>query len=225
MIQAVIFDMDGVIVDTELAYQKRRQAFLEAYGYNTEGLPWVEFIGENFASKWELIEERVDVDCATLQKRYIQYKKEHPLSYEGLAIPTIVQGIKQLYQAGYTLALASSSTREDIERCLTLLQLRPYFRFVLSGQDFPKTKPDPAIYRCMQQKLGLKAEEIIVVEDSKVGIQAAKDAGLFVLAYYNPLYQQDQSWADAQLTKEDYLYEWIQEKNEASEKKESAYRK
>lgn len=196
MIKAVIFDMDGVIVDTEYYYQKRRAAFMNELGYSLDGIDLQCFIGENFRSLWPVIEPRVDISLNELEAKYQDYKARHPLYYKEALYPEVKSLIQKLYQQGFKLAVASSSTMKDIERCLIDNQLISYFDVVLSGESFVKTKPNPAIYECAIQKLGIKKEEAMVLEDSEVGISAAKSAGICTVAYHNPFYHLNQSEAD-----------------------------
>lgn len=199
-IKAVIFDMDGVLVDTEASYQERRRSFMESQGYDVSQINWLDFIGETFETLWDRIEPFVDVDCATLQERYVIYKKAHPLHYESVVTPHVIETIKQLHDEGYTLAVASASSLSDIQRALDVMGVRDCFTSLLSGRDLERTKPYPDIYIQTLEKLGLPATEAIAVEDSPVGIQAARSAGLYTVAYHNPFYQLDQSQSQQQIT-------------------------
>ena len=210
MIKAVIFDMDGVIVDTEYFYQKRREAFMNELGYSLAGIDLQQFIGENFRSLWPIIEPRVDLSLEELEQKYQHYKKQHPLNYEAMVYPKAIQLIQSLSQQGYQLALASSSTMQDIQRCLTENQLASFFDVLLSGESFPKTKPDPAIYEEAVRRLGLSKEEVVVLEDSTVGIAAAKAAGLYTVAFHNPFYHLDQSQADQIIEHHEHLWRYLE---------------
>lgn len=200
MIKGIIFDMDGVIVDSEWQYQKRREAFMKQLGYSLEGIELQRFIGESFRSLWTEVAPRVDISLEELEEKYESYKKSHPLDYQQALFKEVKPLIETLKKEGYRLALASSSTKADIERCLTGTGLFPYFDVVLSGRDFPQTKPDPAVYEAAVQQLNLPKQALVVLEDSAVGIAAAKAAQLKVVAFQNPRYSLDQSQADAIIT-------------------------
>lgn len=200
MIKGIIFDMDGVIVDSEWQYQKRREAFMNQLGYSLEGIELQRFIGESFRSLWTEVAPRVDISLEELEEKYESYKKSHLLDYQQALFKEVKPLIETLKKESYRLALASSSTKADIERCLTETGLFPYFDVVLSGRDFPQTKPDPAVYEAAVQQLNLPKQALVVLEDSAVGIAAAKAAQLKVVAFQNPRYSLDQSQADAIIT-------------------------
>lgn len=195
-IKAVIFDMDGVLVDTEASYQERRRQFMEDAGYKVEGINWLDFIGETFETLWNRIAPFVDVDCQTLQAQYKDYKAQHPLHYDEVVTPHVIDTIKALHHAGYKLAVASASSLDDIERALATMGVRDLFETVTSGRDLARTKPYPDIYIETLKKLKVTADEAVAIEDSPVGIQAATSAGLYTIAYHNPVYDLDQSRAN-----------------------------
>lgn len=197
-IKAVIFDMDGVIVDSEIWYQQRRQNFLKELGYELS-LQWTDFIGETFESLWNQIEDQIDLPLAELERKYVAYKKAHQIQYEELLMPGIKPMIQWLNVSGYKVALASSSTMADIKRCLETHDLMPYFDVIESARDLGEPKPSPLVYNVTKEKLGCADDEILVIEDSKAGIHSAKEAGLKVAAYQHPKYQLDQAKADYQI--------------------------
>lgn len=197
-IKAIIFDMDGVIVDTEMWYQDRRRKFVESLGYHLQ-IDWQEFIGETFASLWPKICNDIEMPLEEVESRYQQYKKNHPIEYETLLIPGMKPIVKLLKEKGYLLAVASSSTLTDIKKCLTIHDLADDFAFVNSARDLGHPKPSPLVYQKTLQDLQLDPQEVIVIEDSAAGISAAKQANLKVIAYHNPKYQLDQSQADYQI--------------------------
>lgn len=94
------------------------------------------------------------------------------------------------------IGLASSSTKETISKVLDTIELKSYFDVIVSGEDFVESKPNPEIYHDTLKKLGLNQQNCIVIEDSTVGIQAAKNAGLFVIAKEDKRFNFDQSKAD-----------------------------
>lgn len=91
--------------------------------------------------------------------------------------------IKDLYANGMQLVLASSSAKVTINRIFNRFQLHPYFNHIVSGEDFPKSKPHPAIFQHAAFLAQTPVENCIVIEDSTNGILAAKAAGIYCIGY------------------------------------------
>ncbi|WEV44795.1 HAD family phosphatase [Streptococcaceae bacterium ESL0687] len=182
--KAVIFDMDGVLVDTEQFYYDRRETFMNSQGISISHLAPSFFIGGNMKNVWSkiLLDDYDKWDLVKLQADYVAYKNSHPLPYKELLFPQTREVLEALKQAGYRLALASSSTNHDIKKMLADNKLADYFEFTSSGEDFKETKPNPEIYQVTMDKLGLKPDEVLIVEDSEKGIQAGVAAGATVWA-------------------------------------------
>ncbi|KXT75531.1 HAD family hydrolase [Streptococcus sp. DD12] len=195
--KAIIFDMDGVLFDTEQFYYDRRKTFLDSKGISIGHLPPAYFIGGNMKQVWQAIlgEDYANWDVSALQADYTAYKAQHPLPYQELLFPDVPASLQALKTAGFTIGLASSSTMEDIELALEVTGLGDYFAFALSGDAFPESKPHPAIYEAAVAQTGFAKEEVLVVEDSSKGIQAAVSAGLEVLAIADQRFGMDQSKA------------------------------
>ena len=195
--KAIIFDMDGVLFDTELFYYERRRDFLTSRGISIDHLPPAYFIGGNMKQVWrDILGEDYDRwDVPQLQQDYNAHKASHPLPYKDLIFVDVPETLAHLAERGVAIGLASSSTLEDIELALEVTGLRSYFAFTLSGEDFPESKPDPAIYQAAVAELGLPAADILVLEDSPKGIEAAVRAGLDVLAIKDNRFGLDQSQA------------------------------
>ncbi|MCY7166502.1 HAD family hydrolase [Streptococcus gallolyticus] len=195
---AIIFDMDGVLFDTETFYYHRREKFLAEKGISIKHLPPSFFIGGNMKQIWRdiLRDDYENWDIHQLQEEYATYKRNHPLPYKDLIFPDTFEVIKKLYDNGYRLGLASSSTKHDILKALDDTKMRAYFSVILSGEEFPKGKPHPAIYQEAARKLGTNHDNILVVEDSEKGIQAGVSADLQVWAIEDKLFGMNQSKAN-----------------------------
>lgn len=195
--KAIIFDMDGVLFDTEFFYYHRRKRFLKGKGISIEHLPMNFFIGGNMKLLWPAVlkEEFDQWDIEELQLEYGDYKKSYPLPYKDLLFSDTVQTIKSLNYCGYKLALASNSTKGDIDKALDESLLKDYFSVILSGQDFQRSKPDPSVYEEAVRQLGIDKSEILVVEDSEKGIEAGIRANLDVWAVKDLIFNMNQSKA------------------------------
>ena len=171
--KAIIFDMDGVLFDTETFYYRRREKFLADKGISIKHLPPSSFIGGNMKQIWpDILRDNLDKwDTDQLQKEYSIYKKTYPLPYKNLIFEDTFKVVKGLFEKGYSLGLASSSTKHDILKALEETQLLAYFSVILSGEEFEKGKPHPAIYQEARKQLGFNSDETLVIEDSEKGIQ------------------------------------------------------
>ncbi|EFQ57201.1 HAD family hydrolase [Streptococcus downei] len=198
MKQAVIFDMDGVLFDTEEFYYSRRKTFLAGRGISIDHLPPSFFIGGNMKQVWQKIlgSDYDKWDVAQLQADYIAYKLANPLPYQEVIFGDVCPTLDRLSQEGFKIGLASSSTKADILKALSDTDLTHYFDVILSGQEFPESKPDPAIYNKAAELLGFAKEELLVIEDSEKGIAAAVAAGIEVWAIKDERYGLNQTAAD-----------------------------
>ena len=200
MEKIVIFDMDGVLVDTETGYYKRLESFLISRGYAIPRAVLDRLVGESSRKTFSILKQ---ADPAfydseeTYCRDYQAYRQGQRINYRELANPHVHQTLNQLKNAGWHLALASSSPRANIEQVLRELVILPLFDVIASGDDFRESKPNPEIYLHVAEQLRIKPQECTVIEDSTYGIQAAVRAGMRVLAKRDERYGFDQSLADA----------------------------
>lgn len=197
--QAVIFDMDGVLVDTEAYYFKLRERFFAEQGISLEPFPASFFIGSNMNNLWDRLlgESYTPEKAEQMMQAYLDYKKAFPLKYEDLLFPDVKATLEFLKQAGYRIALASSTSMPSILECLKIHGLTDYFEVILSGRDLKESKPNPEIYIKAMEKLGVSPEASLIIEDSENGIRAGKAAGASVWAIQDELYGMNQTAADA----------------------------
>lgn len=184
--KAVIFDMDGVIVDSEPLYEQHLQAFLIKLGVSQPELLEVSLKGVSSRDTSRLLIETFNLEyeveeLVTISRRaYL----DHLDSLDELpSIPGVVPFVKHLSKSGYSLALASSASAKRIDLFLTKLGLKLYFPIIACGDDVERSKPAPDIFLLAAEKLGAKPKDCIVVEDARNGVQAAKAAGMKCIAY------------------------------------------
>ncbi|KHD44045.1 HAD family hydrolase [Streptococcus hongkongensis] len=198
MVKAIIFDMDGVLFDTEPFYLNRRQQFFDEHAISINHLSASDFIGGNLQHIWkDLLSKHYQSEQAkAVSDAYDAYKKRHLVPYCDLLFPNVKQTLAKLKEDAISLVLASNSSRTDIEQALESCHLKEYFTFVLCAEDVSHPKPAPDIYLKAKQLLELEKQDIWVIEDSQKGILAAKNAGYKVFAIKDTRYGIDQSQAD-----------------------------
>ena len=203
MIKAVIFDMDGVIIDSEGVYLEYQLEFAKKKNPNVKLEDLYPMVGATKQECWEVV-ERVVSNGQTweeLRKEFRQRDIYSEIDYRNIYRLEVTDTLKQLKEAGFRLALASSTHLELVERVLKENGIRDYFEAVVSGEQFKKSKPDPEIYIYTAGQLKLKPEECLAVEDSTIGITAAHRAGLKIAAVIDTRYGFDQSLADYKLNR------------------------
>jgi sugar-phosphatase len=183
-VKAAIFDMDGLIIDSEPLWRlAERETFArvgleltDAECRQTTGLRSDEVVGYWFARRPWSGSSRTEVH------RNLDARVTELIAERGRAMPGVRRAIDALTGAGLRLALASSSSHELIAVVLATLGLEDVFEVTCSGVDEERGKPDPAVYLTTVRRLGLRARECCAFEDSAAGVQAAHAAGLFVIA-------------------------------------------
>lgn len=185
-IDAVIFDLDGVILDTEQVWSDARHDFAIAHGGHWGEHDQPAVMGAN-SMQWAAsmrANNGVDLSDQEIYEGIIgalrdRYARDLPL------IPGAREAIAGL-ALDYRLGMASSSPRELIDYALGLAGLRPFFGTVVSSDEVARGKPEPDVYREACARLGTSPGRAVAVEDSASGMQAAFSAGLAVIAIPNP---------------------------------------
>ncbi|GIF17681.1 HAD superfamily hydrolase (TIGR01509 family) [Actinoplanes tereljensis] len=188
MINAVVFDLDGVIIDSEEVWEEVRRDYVASYG--REFLPdsqdrmmgmstpeWSTHLAEEVGVPRTPTEVADDV----LSRMAEKYKNDLPL------IPGSVDSVRRIGER-YPIALASSSARILIDQVLATAGLSEAFQVTLSTEEVPRGKPHPDVYLAAAEKLGFAPETCAAVEDSSNGLRSAGRAGLAVVAVPHGVY-------------------------------------
>lgn len=198
MVKGIIFDMDGVLVDTEAFYRQRREEFLRRMDFTVQETE--DFTGSNEQAIWEALVPADKEFRSQMLMGYRAYRRLHPAPYRKLMNPQVPELFAQLKDKGLKTGIASSSDREAVVRMTEAAGVTRLVDYIISGQDCTAHKPSPEIYLRALEALGLTSDTAVAVEDSAAGIAAAKGAGLRVYAL-RPRHGEaiDQSAADAVL--------------------------
>lgn len=201
--EAVIFDMDGVIVDSEYAYAQEERAFLDAHGIDVPDEEIARTVGcsqETFRQTVVSWWERGGYGTLTPAEaiaRFNAWGESYVYDYRALMNPGVPETLAALRERGVRLALASSSPMDNIREVLDACGIAGAFEVVVSGEQFHKSKPNPEIYLHTCELLGLDPAVCCCVEDSPYGIEAGKRAGLTVFAKREERFGFSQDEADA----------------------------
>jgi len=188
-IEAVVFDMDGVLVDTEHLWDEVREALTEEWGgrhtpeaqeamMGMSSPEWSRYLHEVVG-----LREPPEVINAEVVRRMLErYEADLPV------VPGAVEAVRRLAAAGYRLAVASSSNRELIDAVLRRLELTSVFDVTVSSEEVARGKPAPDVYLETARRLSVEPARCAAIEDSGSGIRAAHAAGMRVIAYPNRHY-------------------------------------
>ena len=181
-IKAVLFDMDGVLLDAkEWHYEALNKALVE------KGFPPISrqdhlTIYDGLPTRIKLqrhlpnVTEEVRKEVNTLKQQYVLEIAEKLCRENVLHI----EALSELKKEGYHLAVCSNSIRNFIDKMMIKTQIKQYLDFFLSNQDVTSSKPNPEIYNTAINKLGLTPEEVVICEDNPHGLQAARASGAHV---------------------------------------------
>jgi beta-phosphoglucomutase len=187
MIKAVIFDLDGVIVDSEDAHIESEKRAFAKYGVNISAAELHKYAGATAKAMFtELINK---YRLKTTFQQMIKIKEEalyRLLDEDAEPMEGAIGLIDRLKEANVKLAIASSSNKKWIEYILKKLGMTSLFDRVIGAEDAAHSKPDPEIYSKATRALGLRPDECVVIEDAELGVEAAIRAGIKAVGYRNP---------------------------------------
>ncbi|MBK5242249.1 HAD family phosphatase [Clostridium sp.] len=182
MLKAVIFDMDGVIIDSEPIHMKLENETYKKLSIEVTGDEHHSFVGSTSHYMWETLKNKYKLK-QTLEE-LIEYDRSTYFKYlnsEECEI-TLIDGVKELiedlHEKGIKLAIASSSPLNVILVIAKKFQIEEYFEVFVTGDYVERSKPEPDIFLFASEKLGVSPENCVVIEDSHNGVLAAKKAGM-----------------------------------------------
>ncbi|RDY29004.1 HAD family phosphatase [Romboutsia weinsteinii] len=187
MLKAVIFDMDGVIVNTEPIYYKVIKELLNEMGHDIDYKEYEKLIGTTNEYTWDSLKKKFFITRDTYELiDEMMLLKEVIIKRDGYQI---IDGIKELIldlkSNNIKLAVASSSPISDILDVTISTEIHKYFDKLITGESVPKSKPFPDVFLKAAKELNVEPEECIVIEDSKSGVSAAKSANMKCIGFKN----------------------------------------
>lgn len=189
LLKTILFDMDGVLVQTERMHFTALNTVLEqAVGRTMDWGYYAQFVGSTNAHTWHALARDfcLDGQLGELQAAYAQ-EKMRILDRDGhQPVAGAPELVRALWRRGYGMAVASSSPMEEITAAMQALGLTACFREMVSGEMAAHPKPAPDIFRLTAECLGVSPADCVVIEDSANGVRAAKAAGMACIGFRNP---------------------------------------
>jgi HAD superfamily hydrolase (TIGR01509 family) len=184
--EAVIFDLDGLLLDSEQVWDEVREAFTRERGGHWHERAQADMMGMS-STEWSrymhdelgLSEPPEELNRLVLERMEERYRERLPL------IEGAVEAVQRIGER-WPLGLASSSNRPLIDLALERMGVTDHFRATVSSEEVARGKPAPDVYLESARRLGVRLENVVAIEDSANGIRAAKAAGMRVIAIPNP---------------------------------------
>jgi HAD superfamily hydrolase (TIGR01509 family) len=195
---AVIFDMDGVVVDSEPIYRSMNRDIFKELRIIVDDKTKLSIMGGTTKRKWTILKEKFLLSQTIEELINLQNKifSQREWNFKQLLFPKVIPLLESLKEQNIPTALATSSDKERINAVLEQCELREYFNEIICGVDFERGKPDPEIFLHTAERLGVAAENCIVIEDSYNGLSAAKKANMYAIGVRHELINMDLSLAD-----------------------------
>ncbi|MBT3249601.1 MAG: HAD family phosphatase [Candidatus Pacebacteria bacterium] len=197
MIKAVLFDMNGVIIDDEHLHEMAFRETVKPFGIDLTHQLYLECCaGKTDRDGYESIPESFSVELpidkllAEKNRRYAELFPENKKSYDG-----VLELIESLSK-NFTLALTSSSSRAEVDLITNELDVRRFFKITISANEVNKGKPHPEPYLTTAKLLKLKPEKCVAIEDSRSGVSSAKAAGCYCIGVTTTHEEEDLGEAD-----------------------------
>jgi HAD superfamily hydrolase (TIGR01509 family) len=189
MIRAIIFDFDGLILETEEPTYQSWQEVYQSFGYSLPFSTWATMVGttqsdfDPLLELQKLVKDSVDWDAV----EYRRQVSENTLIETQSILPGVQDYLSDAQRLGLKIGLASTSSSQWVMKHLTRLGLVNYFDCIRTSDDVQHIKPDPELYLSVLRGLEVKADEAFALEDSPPGIASAEAAGLVCIAVPNVL--------------------------------------
>lgn len=206
MIKAVLFDMDGVIVNTEPLHHKAYYKMFKEFNIEVSDVMYRSFTGQStknicnrLCAHFGLNDDPLKLELSKRQHFFDMFDTDESLEL----LDGVLDLIKDYHSNNVTLVLASSASMGTIDRVFNRFNLNRYFVAKLSGADLKDSKPHPEIFLKAAEASGHSPKHCLVIEDSTNGIQAAKSAGIFCVGY-DSHHSKNQDYSKADMVVSDF---------------------
>ncbi|MCF7813699.1 MAG: HAD family phosphatase [Candidatus Cloacimonetes bacterium] len=186
---AVIFDMDGVLLDSEPIYRKIQDNFFAELGFSVSDKEYDEFIGLGLENMWKMIKSKREIpyDIPKLitmnNQKILDFIKDlNDLN----SMPNLLEFLEICKKNKLKTAVASSTNLQIVKTILKKLGIHEFFDEIISGEQVENSKPAPDIFLHTAYLLNIPPDKCLVVEDSENGVTAAKSAGMYCIGFNNP---------------------------------------
>ncbi len=186
MLKAILFDMDGVIVDTEPLHSKAYRMMFNAFNIEVSTEMYESFTGQSTINICKKLCDRFNLSNSPeelVNKKRNSFADLFHNDPSLQLIDGVLELIKNYYDNGLVLILASSASMHTINNVFNRFELNQYFKAKISGADLKASKPHPEIFEKAAKLAGAECSECVVIEDSTNGIKAAKAANIFCIGY------------------------------------------
>jgi haloacid dehalogenase superfamily, subfamily IA, variant 3 with third motif having DD or ED/haloacid dehalogenase superfamily, subfamily IA, variant 1 with third motif having Dx(3-4)D or Dx(3-4)E len=193
-VKCLIFDMDGLMFDSEVIAEMAYKKAVQEFGYEISNEIYYQLLGRNKADAHIIIKELMgeEYPAHEIHKLAHEFKYEH-IQEHGLPMKKgLMELLEFAKQKGILMAVASSSDKSIIEGYLKLGGIETYFDYIISGEQVVHSKPNPEIFLRVCRELGVTPKEALVLEDSKNGIMAAVNGNIPVICIPDILDHEDE---------------------------------
>ncbi len=183
MLQAALFDMDGVIVDNMAYHNKAWELFFHKYQPSMSLQEFMKHFGRTNKDLFELLFSRElssDEEAVWGEEKEALYREAY--APHVVPVPGFVEFVQELKSHSVCTAVGTSAPRINLDFVLDRIPIRPYFDALIDSSDVTRGKPDPEIYLTAAERIGCRPEFCLVFEDSFAGIQSGRNAGMKVVA-------------------------------------------
>ena len=188
----VIFDMDGVLVDTNGLILDSFNVFLRPYGLSINSEDFKGYLGitaKGLVERWKK-EYGIIFDENFIKE---ETTRMHLDSLKGYVIdPQLVELLRDLRENNIPMAVGTSSPRKRAEKILDILGIRNFFSYVITGDDVSTHKPDPELFLKAAESLGVDPHICVIIEDAENGIEAAKRGGMKAIGYVTKYHKREE---------------------------------